>query len=262
MKHQRIHRDAKKRSGRALWLIPAAGLILALALCCCRGLPQARAMVAVEASPGRERGYCIDAPYLDQREKYPTGCESVCAVMDLQYYGVDLSVEEFIDNYLPLGDAPHVNAQGEYVGCGPREAFPGSPYEESGWGCYSPVIEKALVRALEDSGRKDLAVARLDGSTLEDLYGRYVSQGVPVLLWATIAMEAPVESTQFFLEDGGQLFTWLYPLHCLLLTGEDKDCYYFNDPLVGKNVAYPKEQVEAAYEGIGMQAVVLEGSVQ
>ena len=65
-----------------------------------------------------------------------------------------------------------------------------------------------------------------------------------------------------FLEDSGQLFTWLYPLHCLLLTGEDKDCYYFNDPLVGKNVAYPKEEVEAAYEGIGMQAVVLEGSVQ
>ena len=123
--------------------------------------------------------------------------------MDLQYYGVDLSVEEFIDNYLPLGDAPHVNAQGEYVGCDPREAFPGSPYEESGWGCYSPVIEKALVRALEDSGRKDLAVARLDGSTLEDLYGRYVSQGVPVLLWATIGMEEPWVSQTFTIQGTG-----------------------------------------------------------
>ena len=70
-----------------------------------------------------------------------------------------------------------------------------------------------------------------------------------------------MESTQFVLEDSGELFTWLYPLHCLLLTGEDGDCYYFNDPLAGKNVAYPKEQVEAAYEGVGMQAVVLEGSV-
>ena len=96
----------------------------------------------------------------------------------------------------------------------------------------------------------------------DKLCREYIDAGTPVLLWATIAMEAPVESTQFFLEDSGQLFTWLYPLHCLLLTGEDKDCYYFNDPLVGKNVAYPKEQVEAAYEGIGMQAVVLEGSVQ
>lgn len=257
MKHQRVHRDAKKRSGRALWLIPAAGLILALALCCCRGLPQARAMVAVEASPGRERGYCIDAPYLDQREKYPTGCESVCAVMDLQYYGVDLSVEEFIDNYLPLGDAPHVDGQGNYVGCDPREAFPGSPYEESGWGCYSPVIEKALVRALEDSGRKDLAVARLDGSTLEDLYGRYVSQGVPVLLWATIGMEEPVVSQTFTIQGTGEAFDWVYPMHCLLWVGEAGDSWLFHDPLAGEAVAYSKSQVERAYRGLGCQAVAL-----
>lgn len=257
MKHQRIHRDTKKRSGRALWLIPAAGLILALALCCCRGLPQALAMVAVEASPGRERGYCIDAPYLDQREKYPTGCESVCAVMDLQYYGVDLSVEEFIDNYLPLGDAPHVDGQGNYVGCDPREAFPGSPYEESGWGCYSPVIEKALVRALEDTGRKDLAVARLDGSTLEDLYGRYVSQGVPVLLWATIGMEEPWVSQTFTIQGTGEAFDWVYPMHCLLWVGEAGDSWLFHDPLAGEATPYRKDRVERAYQGLGCQAVAL-----
>lgn len=257
MKHQRIHRDAKKRSGRALWLIPAAGLILALALCCCRGLPQALAMVAVEASPGRERGDCIDAPYLDQREKYPTGCESVCAVMDLQYYGVDLSVEEFIDGYLPLGDAPHVDEQGNYVGCDPREAFPGNPYEESGWGCYSPVIEKALVRVLEDTGRKDLAVARLDGSTLEDLYGRYVSQGVPVLLWATIGMEEPSVSQTFTIQGTGESFDWVYPMHCLLWVGEAGDSWLFHDPLAGEAVAYSKSQVERDYRGLGCQAVAL-----
>lgn len=257
MKHQRIHRDTKKRSGRALWLIPAAGLILALALCCCRGLPQALAMVAVEASPGRERGYCIDAPYLDQREKYPTGCESVCAVMDLQYYGVDLSVEEFIDNYLPLGDAPHVDGQGNYVGCDPRVAFPGNPYEESGWGCYSPVIEKALVRALEDSGRKDLAVARLDGSTLEDLYGRYVKEGVPVLLWATIDMEEPSVSQTFTIQGTGEAFDWVYPMHCLLWVGEAGDSWLFHDPLAGEAAPYRKDRVERAYQGLGCQAVAL-----
>ena len=257
MKHQRIHRDAKKRSGRALWLIPAAGLILALALCCCRGLPQALAMVAVEASPGREKGDCIDAPYLDQREKYPTGCESVCAVMDLQYYGVDLSVEEFIDGYLPLGDAPHVDEQGNYVGCDPREAFPGNPYEESGWGCYSPVIEKALVQALEDTGRKDLAVARLDGSTLEDLYGRYVSQGVPVLLWATIDMEEPSVSQTFTIQGTGEAFDWVYPMHCLLWVGEAGDSWLFHDPLAGEATPYRKDRVERAYQGLGCQAVAL-----
>ena len=39
----------------------------------------------------------LDAPFIDQREKYPTGCESVSAVMALQYAGVDITVEEFID---------------------------------------------------------------------------------------------------------------------------------------------------------------------
>lgn len=62
------------------------------------------------------------------------------------------------------------------------------------------------------------------------------------------------------MEGTGELFTWIYPLHCLLLTGEDGDTYLFNDPMAGKNVAYPKEQVEEAFEGVGMQAVVLEST--
>ena len=180
----------------------------------------------------------------------------------LQYAGVDITVEEFIDNYLPQGNAPYTREDGTLVGADPWKVFLGSPYEESGWGCYAPVITGALEQLLQDRGLEGLSVQELEGESLDKLCREYIDAGTPVLLWATIAMEAPVESTQFFLEDSGQLFTWLYPLHCLLLTGEDKDCYYFNDPLEGKNVAYPKEQVEAAYEGIGMQSVVLEGSVQ
>ena len=35
----------------------------------------------------------VDAPFIDQRDKYPTGCESVTAVMALQYAGVEITVE-------------------------------------------------------------------------------------------------------------------------------------------------------------------------
>ncbi len=51
-------------------------------------------------------------PFIDQRDKYPTGCESVTAVMALQYAGVDITVEEFIDNYLPQGNAPYTREDG------------------------------------------------------------------------------------------------------------------------------------------------------
>ena len=68
------------------------------------------------------------------------------------------------------------------------------------------------------------------------------------MLWATIDMEQPVESTQFILENTGEPFTWIYPLHCLLLTGSGES-YYFNDPLAGKNVPYPKGQVKTLIRG-------------
>ena len=119
------------------------------------------------------------------------------------------------------------------------------------------MIAQALEEILADRGLDELAVLEPDGQSVEDLCQDYVDQGVPVLLWATIDMEEPVPANQYYLEDTWELFTWIYPLHCLLLTGEDEDYYYFNDPMVGKNVPYEKADVETAYEGIGEQAVVV-----
>ena len=42
----------------------------------------------------------IDAPYIDQSGRYPTGCESVSAVMLLQFLGCSVTVDEFIENDL------------------------------------------------------------------------------------------------------------------------------------------------------------------
>lgn len=217
-------------------------------------LPAGGQGMGVETSCVRQ---ALDAPFIDQREKYPTGCESVSAVMALQYAGVDITVEEFIDGYLPQGEAPHRDGSGTWVGANPWKAFLGSPYEESGWGCYVPVITGALERVLQEEDGVSLEVRELEGEELSTLCRDYVENGMPVIVWATISMEEPVPSTTFVLEDTGELFTWMYPLHCLLLTGECGGSYLFNDPLEGKNVSYPKEQVETAYAGVGMQAVVL-----
>ena len=43
----------------------------------------------------------IEAPYIDQSVSYPTGCESVSATMLLQYLGYEITVDEFIRNYVP-----------------------------------------------------------------------------------------------------------------------------------------------------------------
>ena len=41
----------------------------------------------------------IRVPYIDQTKDYPTGCESVSAVMLLHYLGIPISVDAFIENY-------------------------------------------------------------------------------------------------------------------------------------------------------------------
>jgi uncharacterized protein YvpB len=43
----------------------------------------------------------IDVPYIDQTENWPTGCESVSAVMLLKYLGLPVTVDRFIHDYLP-----------------------------------------------------------------------------------------------------------------------------------------------------------------
>ena len=42
----------------------------------------------------------IQAPYIDQSVRYPTGCESVSAVMLLQYLGIDITVDGFYSNFM------------------------------------------------------------------------------------------------------------------------------------------------------------------
>lgn len=199
----------------------------------------------------------LDVPFIDQRPGFPTGCESVSAVMVLRYWGLDISVEEWVDGYLPLANAPYVDENGLYVGGDPREAFLGDPRSEEGWGCYAPVISLALERLFADRG-SGFSVKDLSGENLETLCGDWVARGIPVLVWATIGMETPQATATFAIEDTGESFSWIYPMHCLVLVGQNEKEYAFNDPLSGKSVFYPKEAVEQAYEGLGRQALAIQ----
>lgn len=194
-----------------------------------------------------------DVPYISQRGEYETGCESVSAVMLLQYYGFDLTVDDFIDGYLPLGDAPYRDADGGWFGCDPWEAFPGDPRSSDGRGCYSTVIERAMNGYLADSAYRAEQLADIP---LDDLCSTYIDRDEPVLIWATIDMKAPQESLTWTAETGREI-TWIAPMHCLVLIGYDADSYIFNDPWAGESVFYDKQSVETAYAAQYSQAVVL-----
>ena len=197
-------------------------------------------------------GTILDVPFIGQTERYPTGCESTTAVMALQYNGIGISVDDFIDRFLDLGTAPY-EYDGVLYGDSPWNCFLGSPYSESGWGCYSPVIHSALEKVLENSS---YSAKEIRNESLGELCSKYIDNGIPVIIWATMEMKNAFYTSTWQTPEGEQI-TWIAPEHCLLLVGYDKDYYYFNDSQKGKQTAYPKHEVETAYESMLSQAVVI-----
>ncbi len=187
----------------------------------------------------------LTAPYINQVLLYPTGCESISAVMALNAAGYDITPEDFIDNYLEKGDRLIFD---------PTVCFGGSPYERIGMGCYAPVIERAMNKYLKARGSKHKAVANY-GKPIEELCAEYIDNGIPVVFWATIDMGPTWISREMNVDN--KLVQWIAPEHCLLLIGYTDTHYVFHDPWRQENSYYAKDSVAIAYITLGMQSVVL-----
>ena len=194
----------------------------------------------------------IDVPYINQSEKYPTGCESVTTVMLLHYLGYDISVDDFIKNNLKMRDFE--TRDGMLYGPDPWEYFVGSPYDPDSFGCYAPVICEALGKILGDT----YEVCDETGKDLDELVETYLKQDMPVILWNSINMREPIIGPEWKLLDTGENFTWISNEHCMLLVGEDEDSYIFNDPYEnGGVIACPRDIIRNRYEVYHRQAVGL-----
>lgn len=194
--------------------------------------------------PETKSSYVIEnVEHICQLNKWPNGCESVSAVMALNFVGIDVSVDYFIDNYLEMSEVPF----------DPYKTYGGNPRDGSGFGCYAPVIKSALDKALAGS---DYAADIVSSATVESLCEKYIQNDIPVIFWATQDMQKPFEGKSWEYE--GESITWIRPEHCLLLIGYTEDSYVFCDPLkTESSTSYPKVSVETAYEGLHSQAVVI-----
>lgn len=202
-------------------------------------------------APSADAVLVKNVPYISQLRKYPTGCESVSAVMALQYWGYTISVDSFIDNHLPRGSMPRKSG-GKTIGADPWEEFIGNPRSTAGYGCFSPVIYRAVSAVIGS----DHEVSQLSGLSLPQLCEQYIQNGIPVLIWATAGMRRAFVSAQWETTSGNQI-EWKSPMHCLLLVGYDDKYYYFHDPQVAANTRYSRSACETAYAAQGKQAVVI-----
>ena len=196
----------------------------------------------------------IDVPFIYQKDKYPTGCEAVSAVMAMRHAGYRISGKYFITHFLDIAPAPFVDESGKSMGYDPREYFLGNPFSDGGWGCMAPVIEKALNKCVDPS---EDTVVNITGTPLIELRS-YIDRDVPVIIWGTQGMAEVRPSRTWTIVDTEETFTWTAPNHCLLLVGYDDSGYYFNDPLKHKKCRYPADIVENRYNLKGRQAIIIE----
>ena len=192
----------------------------------------------------------IQVPYIDQSVKYPTGCESVSTVMLLQYLGYDISVDEFIADYLEM--KAFEEREGQLFGADPNLYFCGSPYDKDSFGCYAPVICKALEKAIGDK----YETRNETNTSVDELIRKYIDADMPVIFWACINMREPIVGPEWKLFDSEEVFTWISNEHCMLLVGYDEEGYYFNDPHENRGlIRYEKELVEDRHKAQYSMAV-------
>ena len=192
-----------------------------------------------------------DVPIIAQYPDFPTGCESVSAVIALQYAGVDISVADFVDKYLDKS-SHFYNENGKRYGPDPYKVFVGSPRSTASFGCMAPVIENAVKKIVGSS----MTVENRTGYTLPMLCKSYIDKGIPCVVWVSIGMLETYRSASWTLEDGS---TYYFPAneHCMVLIGYSDTHYYFSDPYRGEHVKYACALAEQRFEELGRQALVV-----
>ena len=204
-----------------------------------------------EAEPALGAHMVENVPVISQYPDYPTGCESVSAIMALHYAGEMISLDDFIDQYLPKSMDFYVE-DGKNYGPSPYEYFIGSPYSEASYGCMATVMEGALENCLSENN----TVVNTTGKDLDALCEEYIDNNIPVMVWATINMLETSPVNSWYLSNG-QRFTWPGNEHCLVLVGYDEEQYYFNDPYAGRMVSYTRQLCNDRHAELGSQSLVI-----
>lgn len=209
----------------------------------------------------------LDVKRIAQNPKYPNGCEAASATMLLNYYHIDISLDEFINKYLPKKEVYEEN--GVRYGPDPSRYYAGDPSDlKRGWGTFAPVIQTSLETIISDyTPKKDskyyqtnyqldelIHVMNLTNYPIGDLIHH-----LPVVIWVTTDYSTTTEVYNWFDSETNQLYTYPKYSHTVLLVGYDDRYYYINDPLKPDEIIkIKKKQLEDSYNSSGRQALALE----
>lgn len=186
----------------------------------------------------------IDVENIMQYPELPNGCEITSLTILLRHLGFDVDKLTMCDEYLdkgPIGETSYYRAN------------IGDPRDEYSYGCYSPVIVNAANKYLE-SVSSPYTARDLTGHDISEVYAE-VAAGRPVAVWITMENDAEPYNIIGWDIDGETIY-WKHPLHCVVLTGYDKEegTVFTADPIEG-DLAHDMALFELRWVQMGAQAV-------
>lgn len=196
-------------------------------------------------------------PLVKQNPDYPNGCEVASATMLLKYYGINIDMKEYVDNYLPKKEV--YEEDGLRYGPDPSQYYAGNPGDSSrGWGTFLPVIKNSLYTIFKDKLPAD-TVGHVYTSEDKLPLEEYVQTGNPVLTWTTVDYSEAKDIYEWFSYDKSRTYTYPKKAHVVVIVGMDKKYYYLNDPLKDeKAIKVLRKEFDKSYDSMGRQALYIE----
>ena len=196
---------------------------------------------------------------INQNPDYPNGCEAAAAVMLLNYYGIDITLQEFIENHLLTKNVYEEN--GTRFGPNPALYYAGDPTSPTrGWGCFEPVIVNAMKSAIASYEKKTNQQLKIEFIETEAIHSldTYAFFNQPFLIWTTIDYEEVTDIYEWFNYEKTKTYTYPKNSHVVVVTGMDEEYYYINDPLKNeKNIPVKRETLEKSFDSLGRQKIIL-----
>jgi len=188
-----------------------------------------------------------------QAPEFLSGCEVSSLTAVLNYYGENIDKVTLSVLFLPENNTS-TEQNGKTYRANPWKVFVGSP-ESDCYGCFAPVIVETANAYLKAVGSAKRAVD-LTGAQPSKLY-EYISNNVPVIVWATQNMEKSTVATTWYDKDTNKLFEWPGAEHCMVLLAYTDTTVTVCDPEKGI-VNYSRQTFEERYKELYQQAVVIQ----
>ena len=205
----------------------------------------------------------VDVPLINQNPDYPNGCEAAAATMLLNYLGINITLEDFIKNYLPMSEV--YEKDGVRYGPNPAVSYAGNPADQArGWGVFEPVIANAITTILKEQKKENPKLEyniyeNAEKYSLKTAANQLTGTFTPFLIWTTIDYTEAKDIYEWFSYDEKNTYTYPKNSHVVVVTGVDENYYYINDPLKNeKNIPIKKDLLETSFDSLGRQMILIE----